>query len=680
MTTPTAETAFSSHAQYEDAVRLARSCAAAYYSGGESPLDDAAYDRLLRSVETWEQAHPDRISPDSPTGKVAAGAAPAGDVPHTVPMLSLDNVFTPEELTAWEASLTRRMGHPARNGYTVEPKLDGVAVSARYRDGWLEQLVTRGDGRTGEDVSHAAESITGLPPRLAEPATFEVRGEVLFTREQFAEANRIREEHRAKAFANPRNGVAGTLRAKDRPYRLTMSFYAYGVVEPDGDTLLGGAATHAEAMARVAATGIRTTAASDAGLLSCATLDEVRHRVGEIAAMRAGLPVEIDGVVVTANGLADRIAAGTGSRFPYYAVAYKLPAERVRTRLLDVEWNAGRFYIAPRAVLEPVYVAGTTISAATLHNWADIQRRGLRVGDLVEVFRTGDVIPRVEAPVVELRTGAETEIPEPVACPSCGGDIDKTEERWRCADGTACGLPAAILYAAGREQLDVDGLGPHVVKALVDSGAVGDMADLFALTTEQLSAASDSDKRGLTLRAQLAAARTRPLHQVLCALGIKGTGRRISRRMAEHFTTMDAVRAADEAELAGVDGIGTEKARLIAVQIAALGPVLDKLAAAGVNMTEPVRQPEPDTGDKPLAGQAVVCTGTMTGRLESYSRSAMNDLIERAGGRVSGSVSAKTDLVVAGEKAGSKRTKAESLGIRVVDPEEFAAMVADFLV
>ncbi|MFE0424734.1 NAD-dependent DNA ligase LigA [Streptomyces sp. NPDC058953] len=678
MTTLPAETALLSPAQYQDAVQCARQCAALYYGDGDSPLDDTAYDLLLRSIAGWERAHPDQVSPDSPTEKVGAGTAPVGDVAHTAIMLSLDNVFDGTELMDWEASLVRRTGRAVRDGFTVEPKLDGVAVCARYRDGRLVQLVTRGDGRSGEDVSHVIGTVIGLPPRLEEAVTFEARGEVLFTREQFAEANRVRERYRAKPFANPRNGAAGTVRAKDRPYRLEMSFYAYGAVELGG-SFLRGAPTHAEVMARVARAGVQTTAATDAGLRLCASVDEVQRRVEEIGTMRGGLAVEIDGVVVKANSLEDHTAAGSGSRFPYFAVAYKLPAERARTRLLGVEWNAGRFYIAPRALLEPVFVGGATITSATLHNWADIGKRGLRIGDVVEVYRAAEVIPRVEAPVVELRTGQETEIPEPVACPSCGGAIDKSEERWRCADGVACGLPAALLYAAGREQLDVDGIGPGVVNALVGAGAVGDVADLFALTVEQLSLAAGSDKRGATVYGQIQAAKSRPLNKVLCALGVKGTGRSISRRMAAHFGTMDAIRAADAAALEGVEGIGAEKAVVIAARIAALGPVIDKLAAAGVNLTEPVRESGPDSGGRPLAGQSVVCTGTMTGPLESYSRAAMNELVERAGGTPSGSVSAKTSLVVAGGKAGSKKAKAESLGIKVLSPEEFAVLVADHL-
>ncbi|GAA3087380.1 hypothetical protein GCM10020000_87770 [Streptomyces olivoverticillatus] len=330
---------------------------------------------------------------------MAGGAAPAGDVAHTVRMLSLDNVFTPGELVEWGASLERRLGRAPIGWFAVEPKLDGAAVAARYRDGRLVQLITRGDSRYGEDVSHVIGTITGLPEQLATDATFEVRGEVLFTVEQFEAANTIRAEHGEKAFANPRNGASGTLRARDRAYRLAMTFWAYGAVELDGESFPPTGASHAEVLEQIAAWGVQTTAQTPMGLRLCATLGEVQQQVDQIAAMRAELPFGIDGVVIKANDSGDQAAAGTGSRFPHWAIAYKLPAVERQTRLLDVEWNVGRTgVLAPRAVLEPVEVDGSIVTYATLHNPADILRRDLRLNDTVVVRKAGDVIPRIEAP------------------------------------------------------------------------------------------------------------------------------------------------------------------------------------------------------------------------------------------------------------------------------------------
>ncbi|WP_030753167.1 NAD-dependent DNA ligase LigA [Streptomyces griseus] len=694
---PAAEAHFvlSTAASYADALDRLRAASGAYYAGGGSPLDDASYDALRLAVLAWEADHPDDAA-GSPTGLVADGAAPAGDVAHTTRLLSLDNVFGPEQLLAWEVSLRRRLGREPEGGFAVEPKLDGAAVAARYRDGRLVQVVTRGDGTHGEDVSHVVGSVVGLPEVLPEPLTFEVRGEVLFTQEQFGTAQEVRAAHGGAPFANPRNAVAGTLRAKDRPYRLEMSFWAYGAVDLDGESFLPAGATHAETLAAVAAAGVRTTADTPAGLHVVDTIAEAQARVDAIGALRAGLPFGIDGVVVKANSAAEQAEAGLGSRFPYWAIAYKLSAVERQTVLREVVWEVGRTgVLAPTAVLDPVEIDGSTVSRATLHNPADIARRDLHLGDTVTVHKAGDIIPRVQAPVVGLRPGGAVPVPLPAACPNCGGEIDKGQERWRCAKGAGCALAPLIEYAAGRDVLDVDGLGRTYVRALIDAGLVADVADLFALTEEQLTAASGSARRGAKLVEQFALARTRPLSRVFCALGIRGTGRRMSRRLAEHFGTMEAIRAASAEELLAVEGIGPEKAPVIVAELAALTPVVDKLVAAGVNMTEPGRPGRPAApggadggepvaaGEGPLTGKTVVVTGKMAGRLDGLGRSQMNELIERAGGRAGSGVNAKTSYLVCAPsptgKPSSKAAAAEKLGVPVLTPEEFAVLVADFL-
>ncbi|KUO02749.1 NAD-dependent DNA ligase LigA [Streptomyces caeruleatus] len=700
MTTPVAQIVDA--AGYAQAVEDVVKAAAAYYTDGTSPLDDDTYDRLVREISAWEADHPDEVLPDSPTGKVAGGAV-EGDVPHTAAMLSLDNVFSPEQFTAWTASLARRIGHEAQR-YSVEPKLDGLAIAARYTRGRLTRLITRGDGTAGEDVSHTMGTIEGLPDTLAEPVDVEVRGEVLMTSAQFEHANEVRTAHGGQPFANPRNAAAGTLRAKDRAYTVPMTFFGYGLLPlPETDGPLAArldALAHSELMALAAELGVNTTATTPVPGVTAATTADVLTRVQEIAASRAGLPFGIDGIVIKADHAADQKAAGSGSRAPRWAIAYKLPAVEKITRLLDVEWNVGRTgIIAPRAVLEPVEIDGSTITYATLHNPADITRRDLRTGDQVMVHRAGDVIPRVEAPVAHLRTGDEKPIVFPRVCPRCGSGIDTSQERWRCEQGRNCHLVASLSYAAGRDQLDIEGLGATRVVQLVEAGLVTDLADLFTLTRDQLLGL---DRMGETstdnLLAALATARTRPLSRVLCALGVRGTGRSMSRRIARYFATMDNIRAADTDQLQQVEGIGAEKAPSIVAELAELAGLIDKLAAAGVNMTEPgatfppveaVTGADTDTGADdvasgtpaagPLAGMTVVVTGAMTGPLERLSRNQVNELVERAGGRSSSSVSRKTSLVVAGEGAGSKRTKAEDLGIRLATPDEFALLVADFL-
>ncbi|WP_371542246.1 NAD-dependent DNA ligase LigA [Streptomyces sp. NBC_00554] len=679
---------------YAQAVEDAVKASAAYYTGGTSVLDDDAYDRLVRGIAAWEADHPDQVLPDSPTGKVAGGAV-EGDVPHTVAMLSLDNVFSPEEFTAWTASLARRIGHDVGQ-FSVEPKLDGLAIAARYTGGRLTRLITRGDGTAGEDVSHAIGTIEGLPDVLAEPVTVEVRGEILMTTAQFEHANEVRTAHGGQPFANPRGASAGSLRAKERAYTVPMTFFCYGLLPlPETEPALAarlGELAHSELMAQAAGFGVNTTATTAVPGSTTDTVEQVLARVQEIAALRAQLPFGIDGIVIKADLAADQQAAGSGSRAPRWAIAYKLPAVEKITRLLAVEWNVGRTgIIAPRGVLEPVEIDGATITYATLHNPADITRRDLRLGDHVMVHRAGDVIPRIEAPVAHLRTGEEQPIEFPEVCPRCGSAIDTTEQRWRCENGRNCHLVAALSYAVGRDQLDIEGLGTTRVVQLVEAGLVADLADLFALTREQLLSLERMGETSTdNLLAAIATAKTRPLSRVLCALGVRGTGRSMSRRIARYFATMDNLRAADAETMEQVEGIGTEKAPSVVAELVELAPLIDKLAEAGVNMTEPGATPpdpaavdaesdsaEPSGG--PLAGMTVVVTGAMTGPLEKLSRNQMNELIERAGGRSSSTVSKKTSLVVAGDNAGSKRAKAESLGIQLTAPDEFATLIDDYL-
>ncbi|WP_331766762.1 NAD-dependent DNA ligase LigA [Embleya sp. NBC_00896] len=680
---------------YAQAVETVAAAARAYYGGADSSVDDDTYDRLLRGIGVYESEHPDQMLAESPVGKVAAGALPTGDVPHTVPMLSIDNVFDPEGLVAWVASLERRIKR-APAALTVEPKMDGLAVAVRYRDGRLDRLVTRGDGIAGEDVSHAIGTIEGLPERLPEPVSIEIRGEVLLTTEQFEAANEIRREYGATVFSNPRSGAAGTLRAKDRPYVVPMTFYGYVALPfPDDDSPFAEelrTADHSAVMARVEEFGVLTTGRTAARLRVCATVEEVQAAVDEIAALRAELPFGIDGIVIKADAAADQRDAGNGSRAPRWAIAYKLAAVHKITKLIGVDWAVGRTgVIAPRAILDPIEIDGSLVGFATLHNPADIERRGLMIGDQVSVYKAGDIIPRVEAPLVHVRTGAETPIEFPTACPQCGGELDTTQQRWRCAQGRACGLQAGILYAVGRDQLDIEGIGGRIVTQLIDTGAVADVADLFTLTRDRLLTLDRmGDKVADKLIAGIAQAATQPLSRVLCALGVRLTGRSMSRRIARHFGTMDAIRAADVEQMARVEGIGPGKATVIVAELAELADVIDKLVAAGVNMTEPGVTPgaadEPaeagagsGTEPGPLTGKSVVVTGAMTGALAALSRNEMNELIERAGGTASSSVSKKTSLVVAGDKAGSKRAKAETLGIPLLTPEEFADLVGTLL-
>ncbi|WP_329091387.1 NAD-dependent DNA ligase LigA [Actinomadura citrea] len=684
-----AHTEIGDRAAYAAAVQTAVAASAAYYGEGDAPLDDDAFDRLVRGIAAFEAEHPDEVLPESPTGKVAGGAV-VGDVPHTVPMLSLDNVFSAEGLRTWAARLVRRLGREVAT-WSVEPKLDGMAISARYRGGRLVQLVTRGDGAAGDDVSHCSGMILGLPGRLARPLTVELRGEVLMTRSQFEAANAARTAAVGTTFANPRSAAAGSLRTRDHPYKVEMTFFAYGALPMDGTDDETAARLrdlpHSQIMELVAGLGANTTAATSAPGITATSVERVLERVEEIAALRAELDFGIDGIVIKADAAADQADAGLSSRAPRWAIAYKLPAVEKITRLLDVEWNVGRTgVIAPRAVLEPVEVDGSTVTYATLHNAADIERRGLMIGDHVTVYKAGDVIPRVEAPVVHLRSGRERPIEIPAACPRCGDGIDASQQRWRCVRGRACHAVVSLRYAVARDQFDIEGLGEGRIDQLIATGLISDFADLFTLTYDQVIALERMGETSTTaLLAAIEGAKAKPLSKVFCALGVRGTGRSMSRRIARHFATMDAIRAADAEAFQEVEGVGPERAAVLVAEIAELAPLIDKLVAAGVTMTEPgaagpaAREAGPDAAALPLAGISVVVTGAMSGPLDGLSRNQVNELIERAGGTASSSVSARTSLLVAGEKAGSKKARAERLGIEIVTPEEFAARVAAFL-
>lgn len=484
-----------------------------------------------------------------------------------------------------------------------------------------------------------------------------------------------------------------------------MTFFAYGALPlPESGEVAERLAElpHSEVLVYAAGLGVHTAADTAVAPRTAGTVEEVLARVAEIAALRATLPFGIDGIVVKADLAADQREAGNGTRAPRWAIAYKLPAVEKITRLLAVEWNVGRTgIIAPRAVLEPVEIDGSTVGFATLHNPADITRRDLRLGDMVMVHKAGDIIPRVEAPAVHLRTGEERPIEFPALCPQCGSAIDTGEQRWRCVRGRDCRLVASLSYAAGRDQLDIEGLGATRVVQLVEAGLVADLADLFTLEREQLLTLERMGETSTdNLLTAIDTARSRPLSRVFCALGVRGTGRSMSRRIARYFATMDRIVAADAETLQRVDGIGPEKASAVVAELAELAPLIGRLVKAGVNMTEPgaTAPPEPgteepaagtgdgsaaDSGDGapplPLAGMTVVVTGAMTGALEKLSRNQMNELVERAGGKSSSSVSGRTSLLVAGEKAGSKRTKAEGLGVRIASPEEFAVLIADHL-
>lgn len=672
---------FDTPEEYRAAIERIRAAASAYYAGTDLAMDDATYDALLARVTVTESAQPGWVVADSPAEVVGAGGGVVGDVEHSTPMLSLANVFDEEELRAWAARLDKVLGRAAA-GYTVEPKIDGMAIAARYVDGKLVQVATRGDGRAGEDVTAQARVVAGLPGELSKSVTVEVRGEVFMTDDDFAKANELRTGHGGQPFANPRNAAAGTLRAQDRAYAAPLSFLAYAVHDlPGGEGL-----THSGAMAAIADLGVSTTGGSAAGMAVCAGADELIGAITRLGSLRDKLGFDIDGVVIKADASADRDAAGSSSRAPRWAIAYKFPADTRTSRLVGIEVQVGRTgVITPVAVIEPVQVGGVVVTSATLHNFDDLVRRDVRVGDTVFVRRAGEVIPEITGAKLDERAEDSSPFEAPAHCPRCGGEIDRSQKRWRCVQGRACGATESLAYFAARDSMDIEGLGDKVIRALVTAGMVTDPADLYSLDAE---AVSQLDRMGQTsaskLLTNIEGSKGQPLSRVLTGLGVRMTGRSMSRRLARHFGSMEALRAATVEQLQEVEAVGPERAATIAAELADLAPVIAKLTACGINMVEPGVIPYADRVSAPVAGVRLPLqkedgspmTVVVTGSVPGLTRNEGNEAVEHLGGKSSGSVSKRTDLVVVGEGAGSKAAKAEDLGLRIMPSDRFAALLA----
>jgi DNA ligase (NAD+) len=670
---------FATRESYAEAVARVQAAAAAYFVGSDLLLDDAVYDALIARLIATEAARPEWRAADSPTGTVAAGMAAGGDVTHSEPMLSLDNVFDEAGLRTWAARLDRAIGRPCTR-YCVEPKIDGLAIAATYVNGRLIRVATRGDGRTGEDVTSQTRLVAGLPEELTQPVTVEVRGEVFMTEADFIAANDMRTAHGEPAFANPRSAAAGSLRAQ-RVYDVPLSFFAYATHGLD----TAAAETHSGALAYLGALGVATTARSSAGLVICATIDEAFAAVAHLGATRGDLGFGIDGAVIKADLAADRDAAGSGTRAPRWGIAFKFPADTRATQLLAIDVQVGRTgVITPVAVLAPVQVGGVTVTSATLHNFADLVIRDVRVGDTVFVRRAGEVIPEITGAKLDERPADAVPFAPPEQCPRCGGDIDRSQKRWRCVRGRICGAREALAYFTSRDSMDIEGLGDKILDMLIAAGHITDPADLYALDVPTLAAL---DRMGTVSATKLVAnidgSRSKPLGRVLTSLGVRMTGRSMSRRLARHFGTMDALRAATVEDLQQVEAVGPERAATIAAELVELAPIIEKLVRHGVNMIEadsPALAPAGpvDTATRlPLQHpDGSPMTVVVTGAVPGLTRNEGNEAVEELGGKSSGSVSKRTDLVVVGDGAGSKADKATELGVRVMPADEFAELLA----
>jgi DNA ligase (NAD+) len=639
----------------------------AYYVLDAPTIPDAEYDRLFRELLEIEAAHPGLRTPDSPTLRVGGAPLPEfRQVRHAVPMLSLNNAFSAEEAEAFDRRCREGLGKE-RIDYACEPKYDGLAITLRYERGVFAQGATRGDGFTGEDVTQNLRTVRNIPLRLGGkdvPALLEVRGEVLILRRDFVRLNERQRERGEKEFANPRNAAAGSLRQLDPKItaRRPLRFFAYGVADPGA--VLPAPTLHSGMMERLAGWGFpvareREVVQGAAGLLG------YYERIG---AARRALPYDIDGVVYKVDRLADQEALGHVSRAPRFAIAHKFPAEEALTTVEAIDVQVGRTgAITPVARLAPVFVGGVTVTNATLHNEDEVRRKDVRVGDTVIVRRAGDVIPEVVAVVPERRPILAPEFVMPKACPVCASAIERPEDEAiaRCSGGLFC--PAqrkqALLHFASRRAMDIEGLGEKLVDQLIDNAIVKTPADLYKLGILALANLERmAEKSAANLLAAIENSRQTTLARFIYALGIRNVGEATAKDLARHFGTLDALMAAGTDSLQQVPEVGPVVAASIARFFAERHnvEVIEQLRAAGVHWPEG----EPAAAvTSALAGKTFVLTGT----LPTLTRDAAREMIEARGGKVAGSVSKKTDYVVAGTEAGSKLSKAHELGVTILD-------------
>jgi DNA ligase (NAD+) len=632
-------------------------------------ISDAEYDRLYRELKQLESQHPELITPDSPTMRV--GEEPATQfrkVRHLAPMYSLDNAFSADELRAWEERNARIAREVREAGYTAELKIDGTAVALRYEQGLFVRGATRGNGVIGEDVTQNLRTIRDIPLRLRAdapiPDVMEIRGEVYMSLRGFREMNARREEAGEPVFANPRNAAAGALRQLDA--RLTaerpLRFFGFQIqLDPARSDRLD-LPTQDAVLERLTAWALPVNPRRR----RCAGLEEVLRYAHEIEGARTELDYGIDGVVAKVAALALWPELGViGEREPRWAIAYKFPPDLATTRLLAIEINVGRTgSLNPYARLEPVEIGGVTVRMATLHNFEDIARKDLRVGDVVVVKRAGEVIPQVVGPVEDRRTGAEQAYAPPARCPVCGTEVERPPgEVMMYCPNTSCPsrIYWGVVHFASRGAMDIRGLGERTVQQLLEKEHVRDFADLYHLTEDTLLELDGfAELSARNLLAAIAESKQQPLSRLLFALGIRHVGEHAAQVLARHFGSLDRLLAAPEAEIAAVHGIGDTTAAAVAAFLRdeRNRALLERLRSAGLTLEEPVERAEHPS----LEGLTFVITGT-----HASSRGELTALIERHGGRVTGSVSKSTDHVVAGESPGSKLERAGELGIPVID-------------
>ncbi len=649
-----------------------------YYVLDAPSIPDVEYDRLFQQLKTLEQQHPELVTPDSPTQRVGDQPLVAfSQVKHRIPMLSLDNVFNSDELVAFDRRVRERLDIEGSIEYVCEPKLDGLAVSLVYERGIFIQAATRGDGQTGEDITHNIRTIDSVPLSLRGenyPDLLEVRGEVFMPKAGFQQLNERAKSQGEKTFVNPRNAAAGSLRQLDS--RITaqrpLEIFCYSVGYVEGGSL---PATHYAILQQLKEWGLRVSPETE----KVTGVEALQAYHDRLLARRDELAYEIDGIVYKVNQIKLQQELGFVARAPRWATAHKFPAQEELTRLLDVEFQVGRTgAITPVARLEPVFVGGVTVSNATLHNMDEVTRMDVRIGDTVIVHRAGDVIPKVVSVVPERRPADAQPVVLPSHCPVCQSEIIKLEGEAiaRCSGGLFCQaqVKEAIKHFASRKAMDIDGLGDKLVELLVDQQLIQHVPDLFALKVEQIAELERmGQKSAQNLVNAIEASKATTLARFLYALGIREVGEATALNLANYFGGLDAIKEASEADLETVTDIGPIVANHIAVFFKQEHnlEIITALRNAGVLWPEQKTQA---LGEQPLSGHTYVLTGT----LETMTRDQAKAYLQQLGAKVSGSVSKKTNGVIAGEKAGSKLQKAESLGVPVLTEEAFIRFLAEY--
>jgi len=646
-----------------------------YYVEHSPEIGDAEYDALVAELVRIEREHPELATPDSPTQRV--GNELTGDFPtveHAVPMLSMDNTYSADELREFDARVRRIVGD-GRIEYLVDLKIDGVAVNLRFERGRFVLGLTRGDGVRGEDVTANLRTLRSIPlvmdrpEGVPVPEVLEARGEVYLPREEFARLNAEAEEAGGRAFANPRNAAAGTLKRKN-PREVAarrLAFLAYSVGEAVGFD--GG--TQLAVVERLEALGLPTLEHRKV----CRGIDEAIGFCESWEARRHGLGYDTDGMVVKVNSLAMQRELGRTAKSPRWMIAYKFPPEQVRTRVVDIRIQVGKTgVLTPVAKLDPVRVSGTTVQSASLHNQDEVERKGVRIGDLVLIEKAGEIIPQVAKVLVEERTGEERPFRMPGVCPVCSTPVERREGEVavRCPNPRCPGRNrASILYFASRGCMDIEGLGEAVVDQLLEAKLINDASDIYKLKAEDIAALDrQGEKSAENLVDALAGSKSRDLSRLVAAVHIPLVGVRVAELLSEHFRDLDTLMAGSAEDIQEIEGLGPVIAESVVAFFADEGnrKLLARLAAAGLN-TRSLAAPRSEGGA--LEGKTVVVTGT----LEGLTREEAKALVKEHGGKATGSVSKKTDLVLAGANPGSKLAKAEKFGVRVIDLAEFKRMI-----